>query len=195
MPRYNSLNDIDLIDLLKTSDQQAFTEIYNRYWKRLLAIAYNHTKDKSSAEEIVQLVFISLWNRRNKIEIKSVGNYLATATKFTVFKSFYRPIKQQQQFLADIQVETYQLDEETIDAKFLQDYISGCVEKLPDKCRLVFKYSRESGLSIPEIAGEMNLAEKTVEAHLTKALKTLRSNLKQSGSLLVLLVILSDRYS
>ena len=193
MPLYNLLTDLDLIALLKTADEHAFTEIYNRHWKRLLAIAYNHTKDKSSAKEIVQEVFISLWNRRDKIEIQSVDNYLATATKFTVFKSFYRPVKRQERILANIHVDTCQLDEEAIDAKFLQDYINGFVEKLPEKCRLVFKYSREAGLSIPEIAHEMHIAEKTVEAHLTKALKTLRSNLSQSGTLLVLIAFLSNK--
>jgi RNA polymerase sigma factor (sigma-70 family) len=160
MPLYSALTDLDLIALLKTADEHAFTEIYNRYWKRLLAIAYNHTKDKSAAEEIVQEVFISLWDRKNKIDIQSVNNYLATATKFTVFKSFYKPRKKQDSLLLALSNNDLQLDEEQIDAKFLQEYISGHVEKLPEKCRMVFKYSREAGLSIPEIAREMNIAEK-----------------------------------
>jgi len=194
MPLYNALSDLDLIALLRSADKQAFTEIYNRYWKRLLAIAYNHTKDKSAAEEMVQEVFVSLWDRRDKIEIQSVNNYLATATKFTVFKSFYRQRKKQQDLLSTLTVAISQADEEQIDARFLQEYINGFVEKLPEKCRMVFKYSREAGLSIPEISREMNIAEKTVEAHLTKALKTLRTNLTQSGTLLIVLTSLIDKH-
>lgn len=75
------LSDNELLDLLRSGDKSAFIEIYNRYWERLLAIAYNHTKDKSMAEEIVQQVFISLWDRRQMVAIESIGGYLATAVK------------------------------------------------------------------------------------------------------------------
>lgn len=193
MPSFDALTDLQLIALLKSANEGAFTEIYNRYWKRLLAIAYNHTKDKSSAEEIVQEVFVNLWNRRNTLDIQSVNSFLATATKFTVFKSFYHKRKKHQKFLSTIDCNTFQLDEQAIDAKFLQDYISGLVDKLPERCRMVFKYSREAGLRIPEIALEMNIAEKTVEAHLTKALKTLRGNLSQTGTLIMLLATLAGK--
>ena len=70
----------------------------------------------------------------------------------------------------------------------MQDYINGLVDKLPEKCRLVFKYSREEGKKNSQIAEELDIAEKTVEAHLTKAIKSLRVSLRLMGLLLVIAV-------
>lgn len=187
MSSYSDLSDQQLLSLLSIGDELAFSELYKRYWKRLLAIAYHHTKDKTLAEEIVQEIFISLWTRKSTLPIDSLEAYLGTAVKFAVFKFFYR-----QKRRSEIENETCAKDqsflsEQQIEARFTQEYINGLVEQLPEKCRLVFKYSRISGLSIPEISREMNIAEKTVEAHLTKGLKMLRFNLKRAGFMLLLL--------
>lgn len=183
----NKLNDVQLTAQLKAGDEAAFTEIYNRYWQRLLGLAYNHIRDKTVAEEILQEVFLSLWNRRQIVEIHSLNGYLATAIKFSIFKH-----QQRLRHYVDINQPDYvssliTQDENAIDAKFLKEYIDGIVEQLPEKCQLVFRYSREAGLNIPEIASEMNISEKTVEAHLTKALKTIRLNLKASDLLTMLI--------
>jgi len=187
MRLYSKFSDAELTALLTESDHDAYTEIYNRFWKKLLAIAYNHTKDKSDAEEIVQEVFISLWNKRNKINIQTIDRYLATAIKFTVFNSYYRKRKRINDMLNKMPYDESYTIEDQIAAAFLKEQINGIVTKLPEKCRLVFQYSRDQGLNIPEIAKEMNIAEKTVEAHLNKALKTIRGDLSESGTLLVLL--------
>ncbi|WP_167019350.1 RNA polymerase sigma-70 factor [Chitinophaga sp. Cy-1792] len=164
---------------LREGDNIAFTEIYNRYWKQLLAIAFHHSGDKIIAEEIVQEVFIGLWNRRNELFIDNVAAYLATAVRLSVFKQYAREkrrtaIKEQ---ITDPVISSW--DEEKIYTRFQQQYIQGIIEELPEKCRLVFKLSREEGLSIPEIAQRMGIAEKTAEAHLTKALKVLRLRLNR----------------
>jgi len=183
---YNELSDLELIELLKAKDQGAFAEIYSRYWNKLMAIAYNHTKDKSAAQEIVQELFIGLWNRRDQLEILNIGNYLATAIKFSIYKQIDKEKRRREVENNGTGFYNYSEDEEKIEAKFLQEYINGLVEQLPEKCRLVFNYSRVQGLSIPEIANEMNISEKTVEGHLTKGLKTIKSNLKDSGILSLL---------
>lgn len=186
MASYQILTDIELTACIRSGDELAFTEVYSRYWKKLLAIAYHYTKDKIVAEEIVQEVFISLWNRRNKVKIKSLANYLATAIKFSVFKQLARQKRRLDIVRSISEPAPLSLDEQEIDARFLKEYITGIVEQLPDKCRLVFKYSRDNGLTIPEIARQMELSEKTVESHLTKALKTIRLDLDRSGLLTII---------
>jgi RNA polymerase sigma-70 factor (family 1) len=186
MPSYNLLSDTELTELLRSGDEQVFTEIYNRYWKKLLAIANNLTKDKPAAQEIVQEVFISLWNRKDIIYIQSLRAYLAKAVKFSVFKQIQRE-KRHSEIALDSYKNQTATEEGIIETKFLQEYINGIVDELPEKCRLVFKYSREAGLTIPEISKELNIAEKTVESHLTKALKTIRLNLIKYGMLTYLL--------
>ncbi|WP_227024643.1 RNA polymerase sigma-70 factor [Chitinophaga ginsengisegetis] len=173
---------------LREDKGDAFTEIYDRYWKKLLAIAYHHCRDKVIAEEIVQEVFIGLWNRRKELYIDKVDAYLATAVRLSVFKQYVRQkrrdeIKEQ---AADPIITTW--DEEKIYTRFLQQHINGIVEVLPEKCRLVFKLSREEGLSIPEVAQRMGIAEKTAEAHLTKALKVLKVKLNRPYLWVIIIV-------
>jgi RNA polymerase sigma-70 factor (ECF subfamily) len=189
MAQYVNIDDANLLANLIAGDEQAFTEIYNRYWKKLIALAYSHTKDKYLAEEIVQEVFLSLWNRKKAVDIKSLNAYLATAVKFSIFK--YVNSRNRQAKIIDTITKNaaYDLPDDLLQAKFLEEYINQIVELLPEKCRLVYQYSRKRGMSVPEIAAEMSIAGKTVEAHLTKALKVLRLNLKE---LLMLICILNS---
>jgi RNA polymerase sigma-70 factor (ECF subfamily) len=187
MTTYGTYSDQELTALLREGDGMAFTEIFNRYWKKLLAIAYNHTRDKSDAEELVQEVFVSLWNKRAVLSILVLERYLATAVKFTVFNNYYRKRKRSTDMINKMPYqESYEMEDE-IAARFLQEQVDAIVSTLPEKCKLVFKYSREAGLRNQEIAKEMGISEKTVEAHLSKALKTLKGNLPDTGALLVLL--------
>ncbi len=187
MADYKNHNDQELLALLNAGDHIAFTEIFDRYWKKLLAIAFNHTKDKSDAEEIVQEVFVALWNKREQMAIKSLDRYLATATKFTVYSSYYRKRKRTEELITNIEFVAHFSMEDQIAARFLQEQIDGIVSRLPEKCKLVFEYSRKSGLKIPEIAAEMGISEKTAEAHLTKALKTIKGGLSETSVLLIAL--------
>lgn len=192
MNRYQQQTDADLIMALREGRSDVFAEIYNRYWKKLLAIAYHHCKDKVIAEEIVQEVFIGLWNRRNALYIDNVNAYLATAVRLSVFKQYVRQKRRKEikEETADPIIASW--DEEKIYARFLQQHINGIVDVLPEKCRLVFKLSRDEGLSIPEVARRMGIAEKTAEAHLTKALKALRLKLNRPLLWVIILLTILD---
>jgi len=185
---YNRYSDLELIQLLKEGDQKAFTEIYHRYWKKLLLIAWNLSNRSDHAKDIVHEVFMSLWERRNTIDIQNPAAFLATSVKFSLFKYHQKEYRR-----AELTRENYVFDETChdesgLDAIFLQEYINGIVEEMPEKCRLVFKYSRDLGLKNTEIAEKIKISEKGVEANLTRALKILRNELKDYG--LTLLVIL-----
>ena len=178
MSLYNSYSDAGLLVMLQKNSEGAFTEIYNRYWEKLFAIAYHHCHNKQVSEEVTQDVFMSLWDRRNSLEIKALNAYLGTATKFAIFKHLVRT-KRRQQLLANGAAPVVSLTEDAnINAIFLKEYINGLVETLPEKSRIVYKFSREKGFDIPQIAEAMNISHKTVETHLTKALKTLRKSLQ-----------------
>ncbi len=172
-----------MLEYLKAAEQGAFTEIYNRYWKRLLAIAYNFSKDKSVAQDVVQEIFTQLWVRHAELNIESLNNYLATAVRFSVFKLIYRQKRRQEIESQNCKDELSTLSEDQIEARFTQEYINKVVEYLPENCRLVFKYSRNSGLSISEISMELGISKKTVEGHLTKGLKTIRLSLRDGFNL------------
>lgn len=161
-------------------EERAFATIYDTYWSQLLAIAYRLTGDKEQSEEIVQEVFVSLWRRRNEVKIETVSAYLATAVKFSCFKMIQRTRRQrelQEQFAV---VDLYE-EEQAIDARFLKEYLDGVVEELPERCRLVFRMSREQMMSHKEISAELAISQKAVEAQISKALKVLKLNLRKVG--------------
>lgn len=182
MPDYNILNDKELVCLLGTDDRQAFTEIYNRYWKKLFTIAANKIADLDDAEEIVQDIFVSLWRRRADLDISgTLSPYLAVSVKYRVIKVLNKRYHQQRYTdynrvhisIADNSTEQWLEFEE------LKDRLLLFVAELPEKCRLAYRLSRDAGYSQKRIAEEMGISEKTVEAHLSKALKTLRTRLSQ----------------
>jgi RNA polymerase sigma-70 factor (family 1) len=175
----SNLQEHVLVKRLQKGDAQAFTEIYNRYWEKLLAIGYFYTKDKSASEDIVHEVMMSLWERRHELEIYSLTAYLGTAIKFSVFKYIAKQQRRKQIDLT-LQLPDRQVNiEQNIDARFLKEYLHGTKEQLHEKTKLVFDYSRNEHLTVKQIAAKMDLSPKAVEYHLTKALKAFRESLKK----------------
>jgi len=175
MDLYKKYTEIELLQLLQGGDKKAFIEIYNRYWEQLVDIGYYFTKDKQAVEEIVDDVFIRLWERPENFQIRSLPDYLGTAVKFGIFKSLLKTRRRQTLF-KNYSASILSTDEEQrIEAKFTEAYVNGIIETLPKKSRLIYKYSRQKGMSIAAIAKEMNMNQKAVEYHITKTLKLIRS--------------------
>lgn len=172
-------NNEALLQRLKNDDTTAFVEIYQRYKQSLLAIGYNYTKSTDAAEDIVQEVFLRLWERRHQLVIESLPAYLATAIKFSVFKQLLKEKRRRTLLENRPATPPVEINEEAIQARFLKDYLDGVVEQLPEKCRLVFKFSREQDMSVSEIASHMGISTNTVASHISKALKVLRSSLNK----------------
>ncbi|WP_439697881.1 sigma-70 family RNA polymerase sigma factor [Mucilaginibacter sp. AW1-7] len=188
MFNYGVYTDEQLTALLKEGDHAAYTEIYRRYWKKLLLIAWNHSKDQLAAKDIVHDVFISLWERYTDVEINNLSAFLATSVKFTVYKYYQKEQRRNDLALQNYEYETTVNDEDKLDAIFLQEYVNGIVEKMPEKCRLVFGYSRNLGMKNSEIATKIQITEKGVEANLTRALRIIRGELKNHGWILIIAI-------
>ena len=175
MGKYQLYDNDLLLELLSKDDELAFTELYNRYWKKLFAVAYNRLKEIESAEDIVHDVFASLWANRRKSEIESIENYLATATKYIVLTKIKKNQKER-----DYTNDTHQtrvIDfpiEASLHYKRILEIVKTEVEKLPEKCKLIFKYSRNDGMPVKMIAQKLDISPKTVENQLNKALKQLK---------------------
>lgn len=180
MVAYRTLTDKELTALLKVGDHAAFTEIYQRYWKKLFYIAGKKLNNLDDAEEVVQNIFLSLWNRREIIIITTtLGAYLTVSVKYWIIKVLDKQYHQQkytQSIASNI------LDDSTqqwLDFLDLKEILDKYIAELPEKCQLVFKMSRNRNMSQKQIAEELNISEKTVEAHLGKAIKTLRTRFSQ----------------
>ncbi|WP_343670271.1 RNA polymerase sigma-70 factor [Chitinophaga sp.] len=172
------LTDDLLLRLLQASDEHAFRVLYQRYWKKLFTTACYKLKSKEAAEEIVQNIFVSLWEKRASLQIESLENYLFIAVKYKVINyaaSLMVREAGQRQLAGNT---TDESTEATIMINDLHAAIRQALTQLPAKTREVFTMSRFEKYTVREIARHMNLTEKAVEYHITQSLKLLRVSLK-----------------
>lgn len=178
---YKGYSDSQLLDVIKEDSQQALSEIYDRYWNKLILVAANLLDSEEDAEECVQNVFMSLWRRRADLKLThTLATYLAVSVKYqslSVMSRRHRErIKSQGAFSKLIEVYADSPESEYI-AKELQLQIERSINNLPPQCRLVFQLRREHDKNVKEISAEMGISENTVKMHLKSANKKLRDDL------------------
>lgn len=186
MKKFCDHTDIQLVELFGVGDIGAFEEIYNRYWLKLYAAAYKRLKEREIAKEIVQEFFTSFWINREHVKIRtSLQGYLFTSIKYLVLnhKRAEAVRNSYAEILLMVGNSFDNSTEENYYYKELLERVETEVNLLPPKCRNVFELSRKQYKTNKEIAELMGISEKTVENHLTKALRYLRVNL---NSLLLL---------
>lgn len=181
-----------LLQLLAQGSQHALTVLYRSHWQSLFLSAYNILKDKKACEDIVQETFLQLWLRRENLAVRSsVKTYLSAAVRYQVFH--YLRNKSREPMLTEKFTETAK--NESSDAALLQkDFyrkVAEAVDDLPEKCRLIYRLSREEHLSHKEIAQRLNISCKTVENQLTIALRRLRLHLEEYALLSLFFLIIS----
>ncbi|SHG10606.1 RNA polymerase sigma-70 factor [Pedobacter caeni] len=190
MNSYHSLTDIELTSLLKGGDYNAFNEIYNRFQGLLFIYACKITKDNDEAEDIVQEVFLYLWDKRLSIKLHStISSYLYSAVRYKFFnlldhkkiRTDYRVSFQHFLNLGENITDNY------IREKEFNTLIEKEISALPDKMREVFELSRKLNLSRKEISAQLNISEKTVKNQINSALKILRKRLGLFAFLILLL--------
>lgn len=167
----------ELMSLLQQGDEAAFTELYDRYWQKLYVIAFNRLQDKTAAEDAVHDVFAGLWANRNQVRVDNPEHYLAVAVKYTVLNRIKKQIREREKLagLASLTASVQHSAESTLDYKLVLERVWQEAGKLPERCRLIFYYSREAGLPVKEIARRLHLSPKTVENHLGRALRQLKT--------------------
>jgi RNA polymerase sigma-70 factor (ECF subfamily) len=177
---YKLLADEILTKLLKADDETAFKEIYIRYWKLLFNAAYFRLASKETAKELVQNLFLSIWENRNTLSINNLQYYLQAAIKNRVINHIETTLvqKKYQQHIKETFSNQSSETEATVQYNELYLAFEKALQQLPQKTREVFKMSRFEHLSVKEIALHFNLSEKAVEYHITSSLKALRLNLK-----------------
>jgi RNA polymerase sigma-70 factor (family 1) len=181
MPGYGVYSDKELAYLLNDSDKAAFTEIYNRFYGVLYRHAYKSLPDPEALKDMLQEVFVYLWNNRTNIKPEeNLAAYLYTSIRNKLINNF-RHLKIKNNYIAsfqdyldnNIQPEA----DETIRLKQLISIIEAEVARLPAQMRLIFQMSRKANLSHQEIADELGLSVLTVRKQVNNSLKILRLKL------------------
>lgn len=183
-------SDQELIEALRRGDEQAFTTIYNTYWYRMFLVAYRKLQHREVAEELIQDIFTRLWKEREKAVIIRLDYYLFSAVRFEVI-DYIRTFGPRNEYLAYYQSFAESQDqstENTVAFNELSESIDRGLEALPEKTREVFKLSRIENWPVSKIAAHMQLSEKAVEYHITKATKAMRIYLHEA---LISLVVLT----
>lgn len=192
MGRRASLNDEQLTALLLSDDVRAFDELYNRYWSRLYVHALKRIQEEEAARELVQDVFTELWIYRQERKIHtSLAAYLYQAIRY---KTLNHMQKQWIRERYSIEIQSQAADghnatEESVFFEELYNRVDTLSSSLPPQCKKVFELSRKEYKNNREIAEELSISEKTVEFHLTKALRYLRIHLSDSLTFIVLSLI------
>jgi RNA polymerase sigma-70 factor (family 1) len=173
---YQAYADFDLIALLKEDDIKAFDTLYSRYFGKLYNHAYEKIHDRFLAQEVVQDLFVSFWQNRLKIEVHtSLASYFFVAIRYLIINQYRKQMIYEQNLAKMAQTQSQMSNEtnEWLDYQDLQIEYQAALQQLPEKCSEVFIMSR-NGASNKEIAEALNISPKTVEQHITKALRTLR---------------------
>lgn len=184
----NNMTEKELIEALANDSEDAFRIIFDRYYQGLLRFAVSYTEDSHIAEDLVQDSFIIFWEKYRNLEKES--NIHALLVRIVKFKVWAYVEKQRQRIIIeksiyDDVVREMDLKLSSLDSidttslyinevhKIIKDTLQG----LPELTREIFLLSREEYLTNKEIAEKINLSEKTIEYHISKTLKLLRSTL------------------
>jgi RNA polymerase sigma-70 factor (ECF subfamily) len=172
-----NLDLTDVVKRVKAGDAVAFERIFNLYQQNIYNFLLYKLKDSAAAEDHLQEVFFKLWkNRANLQEEQSIKNYLYTIADNLVLNNA-RHLKvvtrYQEQFKAGLFYPA-ENPQQVLEEKEFKQRLMDAIEDLPEKSRIVFLLSRMEDLSYQEIAERLSISIKTVEGHMTKALKLLR---------------------
>lgn len=173
-------NEQQLIERLRNGSASAFEQIFRQYWRPLYGIAKSKLNSHDDAEEVLQAIFSSLWEQRERLFITNLHAYLHTSVKNRVINVIRSRITQEnywdhyRKFIPEIQNTT----ENIIAYDDLNEVLEAAVSRLPEKSRKVFKLSRLEGRSNSEIANLLKVSEKAIEYHLTKSLRQIRLHIK-----------------
>ena len=170
----------DYIIELKKGSFSAFDHIFSSYKARLYAFAVGYLKVSEDAQELVQEVFVKVWENREMLdETRSFNSYLFTISKNTIL-NYFRKKANEQSYIDSIKQNThltYNTAEKELEYEELLNKANIVIELLPRRQKEVYRLSRDMGLSNEEIAQKLNISKKTVENQITLAMKFLRKQL------------------
>ncbi|MCD8181777.1 MAG: RNA polymerase sigma-70 factor [Bacteroides sp.] len=175
--------------IIYKDDERAFQELFFDFFGPLCVFAHRYIPDKATCEDVVQDVFFLLWKNRKKIVIKSSArNFLITNVRNACI-DYLRRREVETAYAEKVTAKDYshECDTETIfGISELEERINAALTKLPDNVRQSFEMNRFDDKTYTQIAEECSISVKTVESHISKALKILREELKDCLPFLLL---------
>lgn len=178
----NEKNISDLVNDIKNGDQAAFKLIHEIYYKKLVAFINVYTKNSFETEDIIQDSFLKLWNSRKQLDASSSINSYLYKTAYNTYIDKYRKEKREQNMLDAWKykrlMENMDEDDETNMKRI--EKLKKSIEKLPNRCKEVFILCKYQNMSHADIAEQLNISPKTVQAQMCKAYLFIREEFKKT---------------
>ncbi|MFC5411103.1 sigma-70 family RNA polymerase sigma factor [Larkinella bovis] len=177
---YSVLSDAVLVNYFQNGNEEAFQAIYRRYWHPLFVVARRKLDSQENAEELIQDLFVDLWERRRTVQIDELKKYLFGAVKYKILNHIKALLIRQKYehfrnaTLSDFDCHT----EELLAYEDLNKAIEVGIAQLPLKTRQIFQLNRLENQSVRQISASLRIPERTVEYHIMQSLRTLRLHLK-----------------
>lgn len=175
-----NLNNQEIIQMLSDDNPAAFETLFLHYYPKVKLFLIGFLKDEESAQDIVQDVFLKLWQRRKELDsLTNFNAFLFRCAKNEMLNYLRKQYIGTLYIEKEIQKEArYNNDPESeYVATELSSLVKSMVDKMPSQRKIIFRMSREEGLSSDEIAQRLNINKRTVENHLSLALRTIRENI------------------
>jgi len=165
-----------LVTRLRKGDEKAFREIYTRYWKKLFSIASRKVEDHAIVEGIVQDIFLKLWERRESLKIENLEAYLVTAVRYTCINHIKLEMLHEKYELYTHYHYSGEISstDEQMDLADLITVIENLLSSFPENSQLIFRLHRLECKSTKEISKQLDMPQRTVEAHLSKVVQAMK---------------------
>ncbi len=174
-------------------DKSTYKRLFDDHYRPLCNFAYRINGDIDKAEDIVQDIFVKIWNQKDLLqEDKNIKSYIYTMVRNHTLEIMRREgigLKVSKEILyLHTDENELSIEEEEIEKYRLIDKIYVSIRQLPPKCSEVFTLSKVNGLTYTQIAERMNISVKTVESHMSKALRLLREMLAGQTIIIITLI-------
>jgi len=184
MPDKNiNQNDLLFVKRLKNGEELAYKQLFDIYYRRLVAFAFKLLNDLDLSRNVVQDIIVMYYEKRNEI-------YIHTSLKSLLFQSvrnrclnIIKKNVMEQKHHKLILANNSEIEQpfENLEYNELENCISNTIENLPEQCKKIFTMSRYEGINNQKIADELNISKRTVETQISKALKRIRIDLNKEG--------------
>lgn len=175
MNTYKIKTDEQLLQLLYKSDEDAFTEIYERYWEQVFGIANKRLPSVEDAKEIMQNVFFAIWQKRENICIENLPVYIAAMTRYAVYRYWATDKRREGAYKKYSLSKMYIVQNETdLENKNLIEILTKLTNQLPEKHKLIFIHHKLLDKPIEEVAAELGIPTRTAEGYVLRVMKIMR---------------------
>jgi RNA polymerase sigma-70 factor (ECF subfamily) len=169
-----------LIRQFKNGDHHSFKVLYQKYAPKLCGFSRKYLNSDEDAEEIVQEVFLRIWEKRENVdESQSFSSYIFQAAKHRIFNGFRKKVNEQAylDFVVYANDASSNFTDMAVEYQEIKSKAEAVISAMPPKRQEIFRLSREQGLKNKEIAEKLQISIKTVENQMSQALKFLREEL------------------